>query len=352
MKEISRRRALAAVGTTGALALAGCNAIELGSDEDGEDGEDESDEPVAEEESTDEPADDESPAVAEQPYAFALSPNLFEGYQVRAYDGIQSYLDAELAPTELATPDSQTAIAVGLHDGTFAFAETGTFVGALAARNGDAEIALQRRAYGGWTYAAEIVTREDSDVQSLEYVPGSTVAFADPSSSSGSFVPLHALSEAGVDVGELPQENTDASFDASFSSHAQAVQMVLDGDVDVACVGRFITLADDGERLRNALQSLHTQADIPRAPILTSPALDERSKLTNPANQGITTDEFVDAMLAAPESAYHGEDEEPNTDDDLWFDDLRPTDADAYELPLAVADTLDLTVEDVSDLAR
>jgi len=178
-----------------------------------------------------------------------------------------------------------------------------------------------------------IVTREDSDVESLTDLEGERVAFADRLSASGALYPLYMLKQAGLDIGDLPTDTGSADFTPQFSSHAEAFAALERGQVAAAGVGKFITL-DDNRELVDGYRYVETEEGIPRAPVIVSPELsdDEQQAVKN-------------TLLNAPDSMYLGEDDEEGTDDDLWFSDVREATNETYQPVVEVANELGITTE-------
>lgn len=74
----------------------------------------------------------------------------------------------------------------------------------------------------------------DSPIQSLEDLAGTTVAFADPGSSSGFFMPVHLLDSAGLE--------RDVDYQAMFTGgHDRSALAVKEGQVDAACTSTMLT---------------------------------------------------------------------------------------------------------------
>jgi phosphonate transport system substrate-binding protein len=212
-------------------------------------------------------------------------------------------------------------------------AETGPFAAALGVGNERCDIILQRYGYGSWTYASVIVTQEDSDVESLSDLEGERVAFADRLSASGALYPLFMLKQAGLNIGDLPTEAAGANFTPQFSSHAEAFAALERGQVAAAGVGKFITLDDERETI-DGFRYVAEEDGIPRAPIVVSPELSDEEQST-----------VQEALLDAPESMYLGEDGEADTDDDLWFSDVREASNETYQPVVDVARDLGITAE-------
>lgn len=286
-------------------------------------------------------------SFGEQPYGdgtvtFMMSPSEPQDFMMRQYSPIRDHLDDEIgdeADVELQYASNYSATLSALESGTAEIAETGPFAAALGVKDGQAEIALQRHAFGTWVYWSVIVTREDSDIESLADLEGKEIAFADMTSASGSLYPLYMLKQAGLELGEAPMSDNGADFDATWSGHAQAFTALMDGQVDAAGVGRFITWDYGAGDYKEGVRELDIVEDIPRAPILTSPELSDDEKST-----------LVNALKDAPEEVYLGEDGEADGDDeekpdDLWFDGVRPASLETYQPVIDVAKELNLDTD-------
>ncbi|MDR9411241.1 MAG: phosphate/phosphite/phosphonate ABC transporter substrate-binding protein [Haloferacaceae archaeon] len=256
---------------------------------------------------------------------FAMNPTEPQDEMEAQYDPLAEVLGAAAGvPATTTYARNYSAILQGLGSGTVDMADTGPFAAALGVNAGQAEIALQRKAYGSFTYASVIVTREDSDIDSLSDLAGRTVGFADRLSASGALFPLFMLKQAGLSIGGLPSEDGGSDFTPTFSSHGAAFEQLEAGQVDAAGVGKFITVGDDG--VKSGFRYVKEYDGIPEAPIVTSPMLTSEEKQT------LTT-----AIVDAPASMYHGADGTPDTDDDLWFDDVREAGLDTYQPVIDVA---------------
>ncbi|WP_156761625.1 phosphate/phosphite/phosphonate ABC transporter substrate-binding protein [Microbacterium karelineae] len=83
---------------------------------------------------------------------------------------------------------------------------------------------------------------DDSPLRSLEDItPDTTIAFADPASSSGFFMPTHMLDEAGLTAGDDFEELFSGGHDRSFIA-------LQEGQADVACTSTiFPSMAGLGD---------------------------------------------------------------------------------------------------------
>ncbi|MFZ9886324.1 MAG: phosphate/phosphite/phosphonate ABC transporter substrate-binding protein [Myxococcota bacterium] len=99
----------------------------------------------------------------------------------------------------------------------------------VAERSDDVALLAASVAQGTTTYASYLVTRADSDVDSLGAARGRKLAFTHPWSASGFLYPWDALRRLGFSPG--------ADFQVSFTGdHDDALDAVLAGIVDVAAV--------------------------------------------------------------------------------------------------------------------
>jgi phosphonate transport system substrate-binding protein len=100
----------------------------------------------------------------------------------------------------------------------------------LANREAKAMIIAQDRWHGNTSYTSRIYVRKDSGIKSLEELRGKTIAFVDPTSTSGYVWPMVLLMKRG-----LVQNRDPKTFfrEAVFSgAHDAALQALLQGHVD------------------------------------------------------------------------------------------------------------------------
>jgi phosphonate transport system substrate-binding protein len=245
----------------------------------------------------------------------------YEPIGERLVDHIES-IDSESLEMRYAADYGATL--EGLNSGTADVAETGPFAAALGVNSDKVEIILQRKAFGGWTYSSFIVAPADSDVDEVADLEGADVAFADALSASGSLYPLSMLKAVGLSIPEEPGSQAGADFNPTWSTHIEASNAAADGQVDAAGVGDFAYFANEED-----LKIVAERTDIPRAPIVVSPELsdDEVAEVTT-------------AFTEAPDDMYYGADGEPDTDDDVWFDDVRKRGVDTYQPVIETAEEL------------
>jgi phosphonate transport system substrate-binding protein len=259
-------------------------------------------------------------------------------------DHLQSYVtDNHDVPEGLeATMNVGTnysAVIQALGQGTADIAETGPFGAAVGNLTGNAEVILQRYGFGSWTYKSLIAVPNDSDIESVADLEGKTVGFSDSLSTSGFLYPVAAMKEAGIDIGELPEGNgSQADFEPRFAGgHVQAFNLIEQGQADAAGMGGFVRDTGAGpspEDFESVATTLHEDTGLPRAPIVVSSQLAEDSKAA-----------LQQAFLDAPDDIYLGADGEEDTDDDLWFGDVREADIETYRGVIDKAETLGIDAD-------
>jgi phosphonate transport system substrate-binding protein len=262
---------------------------------------------------------------------FNVSPSVAQESLTAQYKPIKQHLSDKLGvPASMQLANDYSAVIEALSSGTSDVAETGPFAAALGVKSDKAEIILQRKGYGSWTYKSLIAVPADSDVEKLTDLKGKTVAFADRLSASGALYPLYNLkSEGGLKIGNLPQgAGGSADFTPNFTGgHEKSYAALKSGQVDAAGFGGFIPgIAENYDK--NA-KTIHTQDGLPRAPIVVSPELSKEEKTA-----------ITDAFTGAPDKIYYGADGKQDTDDDLWFNAVREAGVDKYQGVIDVANDL------------
>ncbi|WP_232686663.1 substrate-binding domain-containing protein [Halobacterium zhouii] len=279
-----------------------------------------------------------------QPYVdgtmqFLMSPTEPQDQMRAQYSPVKKRLNSYVDSVDKVTIDyaaDYSATLNAMNSGTADVAETGPFAAALGVKTNKADIILQRKAYGGWTYKSVIVTKEDSDIQKTSDLKGKTVAFADPLSASGSLYPLYMMKKAGISIPNSPGSEAGANFTPQWSTHASAIEALNTGQADAAGVGYFIASGDQPDGYAKGLREVEATDGIPRAPIIVSPKLSDEEK-----------DNIATAFTEAPQSMYYGADgkedtdkKSDNPDDDLWFSGVRKRGVETYQPVIDVANEL------------
>ncbi|PSQ41592.1 phosphate/phosphite/phosphonate ABC transporter substrate-binding protein [Halobacteriales archaeon SW_12_71_31] len=331
---MAKRRAflksIGVAGTAGVTGLAGCTGSDGGDGGDG--GGDGSDGGSGDDGTTSTP--EPLQFGGDGTVNFGISPSVPQ-------DDLEVQYSPFLARLENYLPDNHTVPegltvqgTIGSNYSAIDVAETGPFAAALGVNTDNVEIILQRFGYGSWEYKSVIATRNDSDVEELSDLAGGSIAFSDRLSTSGALYPLRALSQAGLDVGNLPEGNgSQAEFEARFpGGHVSSYKLLEEGQVDAAGMGGFVRDTGAGpapEDWQDVATTVHEDTGLPRAPIVVSTELSDEARAA-----------VQQAYLDAPSEVYYGEDGEDGTDDDLWFGKVREASQEDYQSVIDVANEL------------
>lgn len=95
------------------------------------------------------------------------------------------------------------------------------FPSALAANTGQVDALLARK--GDDEPVSTCVVKSDSPVRTVEQLRGKTVAFADPASSSGYFMPVYMLHQSGLEQGKDYMSFFSGGHEGSFAALEQGL---------------------------------------------------------------------------------------------------------------------------------
>jgi phosphonate transport system substrate-binding protein len=208
-----------------------------------------------------------------EPLVFAVIPSDDPRLTRQYWEPIVKYLAKGLdRKVELYVVPDYTAEVEALRAGHVDFARLGSSSYAIATRDGVQiePIASAVKAVTGLPgYYGYIVTRADSDIQTLEDLQGHTFAFTDPQSSSGYVVPACALKKAGVEV---------EVFMAG--SHEAAVLAVQNGTVDAGAIAqiRYDVAVSEGVVSADELRIVWQSELIPNVPIVVQKSMEPELK--------------------------------------------------------------------------
>jgi phosphonate transport system substrate-binding protein len=284
--------------------------------------------------------------------SFTLSPAESDVDIKKQYQPLFDYLESEAnVSIDSTVAADYSAVLQSIKSDRTDLADAAPAIAIQAGKEDVAEVAGIRIAYGAAKYFSLITTMPDSDIEELGDLEGTTVAFADALSTSGSLFPLYALDQAGLDIGDAPKGEA-VDFTGQWSDHSTARETLINrGDVMGAGTGAFsvadyvskddITSLSDqfkdisaewpvgSKRSEQKLQTLHVSSPIPRAPILARSNWDEGVK-----------SRCVDALLNATESDLIDEDAE----EQLWFTGLQEGSVSDYDPVQEVIDTLGISL--------
>ncbi|MCX6139965.1 MAG: phosphate/phosphite/phosphonate ABC transporter substrate-binding protein [Candidatus Kapabacteria bacterium] len=184
---------------------------------------------------------DMSPGSEKNPIRLMLTPSTDAQAIIRDGDVLAQYLLAETGlHVSVAVPNYYITVveAFGTERADMAIMNTFSYLLAHSKYGARAVLRVARR-YGELTYRGEFIVRANSGIDSLYQLQGRTIAYVDPSSTSGYIYPKEMLRIRGV----VPRQEVFAN------GHNQVVTKVYQGDVDAGAV--FFSRPDSvtGERL-------------------------------------------------------------------------------------------------------
>ncbi|MFC6768199.1 PhnD/SsuA/transferrin family substrate-binding protein [Natrinema soli] len=187
-------------------------------------------------------------------------------------------------------------------------------------------------------YFSMMLTKPDSDIDKRTDLKGKNVAFADRLSTSGSIFAVYALKEAGLDVGDAP-DGDPVDFDGNWSNHENAVNQLINDEVDACCTwtgNGMAYLAEDQElpeeveegdsfidnrgQENETLRPFWWSFPIPKQPIYARSSWDSPMK-----------EEIREALLASDEELIREYMPDDYNENDLPFTTLEETGMDNYE---------------------
>ena len=174
---------------------------------------------------------------------FATLPLGDDPNAVTPVDALKDMIEAETGmEVELTDVPSYSAVIEAIRNGHEDIGIMSGFPSALAVSTGEVDSLV------AWPGEDDPVSTclvlDDSPLQSLEDISSDTViAFADPASSSGYFMPTHMLHEAGLEADEDYSSLMSGGHDRSFLA-------LQNGQADVACTSTiFPAMAGQGSPL-------------------------------------------------------------------------------------------------------
>jgi phosphonate transport system substrate-binding protein len=176
-------------------------------------------------------------------------------------------------PVRVTVASDYAAVVEALRNRTadLAFTHPGGYV--LASREAKATIVAKNLWHGKSTFTSRIFVRKDSGVRDVEDLRGKTIAFVDPTSSSGYIYPMALLIQRGLVKNRDPKTFFREAVFAG--AHDAAMRALLNGHVDAIAsfdLAREQYLKDAAERER--IIFVAETAPIPEAGIAARAGLD------------------------------------------------------------------------------
>ncbi len=273
----TRRRFLTASGAAGALALAGC--IETGSDDGGDDGA-----------TTDDGSEADTDTIE-----FVLNPAEetldIEVQYSPLIRSIEDEFDVEIEPYVAQSYTATVEQLARAGEGDMVIADTSPV--AVLELGDDVSVSGMRIQFGAAQYFSTLVTRADSEFESVDDLQGERVVGGSIGSISGGIAALWMLQDNGLDLGGAVDGGSAEDFEwIGDQAHDIAVGQLLDDDsIAAAGAGGFATIphipqdeiaenfpevADISAEFDGAgsastdLRLLEASPPLPRAPLVTN----------------------------------------------------------------------------------
>jgi phosphonate transport system substrate-binding protein len=214
------------------------------------------------------------------------------------FNSIEDEFDVEMNGVQTASYAGTVEEIRAAGDGDKLYADTSP--SAVPRLGDEADVVGLRVAFGAEKYFSLMVTRPETDIESLSDLEGKDVATQTVSSLSGGIAPFWMLQEkGGLDIGNAPDGGEANDFNwVQADAHDTTVNSLVNGDVDACGAGAFVTVehvppeqitsAENGETLAEIspdfadagtadpeLQLLKISPSLPRAPILANAGWDD-----------------------------------------------------------------------------
>jgi phosphonate transport system substrate-binding protein len=193
-----------------------------------------------------------SPSAQAKPLHLVLTPSQKPTDLLAAGEEFGRVLGRLLGmPVKVTVASDYAAVVEALRNRTadLAFTHPGGYV--LASREAKATIVAKNVWHGKSTFTSRIFVRKDGGVRQLEDLRGKTIAFVDPTSSSGYIYPMALLIQRGLVKNRDPRSFFREVVFAG--AHDAAMRALLNGHVDAIAsfdLAREQYLKDPAERER------------------------------------------------------------------------------------------------------
>ncbi|WP_226479476.1 phosphate/phosphite/phosphonate ABC transporter substrate-binding protein [Natrinema amylolyticum] len=268
---------------------------------------------------------DEHPvgAWADGTIEFALPPFQDAEELEQQYAGTFEWLAngfEEVDSVEGTPTTSYSAVVESVVQGHTELANLSPIIYVLAREDGIHPLAINW-SHGSDAYHTYIATRDETDIETLGDLDGTTVAMVDPLSTSGGMFPRYMLAEAGLDAGDIDTEPADFDIEWSFG-HDAALQALENGHVDAAAYGDFQHPDDD------AIVKLAESDPIPFDPVVAKPDTPESVR-----------ERLSERLIEAPDDAL----------EDHRVDRYGPVEPGTYDPVRSVAEEMGVEVADLEE---
>lgn len=233
----------------------------------------------------------------ENPIVWVLTPSQDTQAVISGAEGLAQHIEDEtglVVETFVATDFTAQVEALCSEEAQMAAINT---FGYLRANARDcAEVALASVRFGSTSYAGQLVTHVDSNIESVADLPGTTFCRPDPGSTSGWVIPSLAMLAEGIDPDEDLAEIVDTG------GHDSVIISVYNQDCDAGSSfedARTI-VADEFEDVNEQVVVFSTSPPIPNDNISFHPSVpqDIRDQITDALLQLNETEEGVEMLNA------------------------------------------------------
>lgn len=171
--------------------------------------------------------------VSDAPITIATLPASDDPTQANPIEALAELLEAETGrKVEITDVPDYLSVVEAIRNDHVDIGIMSGFPSALAVNTGEVDALLAWK--GSDEPVSTCVVLADSPIQTVEDFAGKTVAFADQASSSGYFMPVYMLHEAGLEQGVDYEAIFAGGHEGSFAALAQ-------GQVDGACTANVLT---------------------------------------------------------------------------------------------------------------
>lgn len=219
-----------------------------------------------------------APSTSEDALVMGLIPAENNEEVAAQFEGVRKDLEEQLGQSiRVFQATDYTGIIEAMGNGQVDFAWFGPVSGMLAyQQHGAVPFAVGvSKETGESTYQSLILTRADSDIQSLADLEGKDVAFVDPASTSGGLVPTFMVVN---EIGKNPEEFFGRLVFAG--THDASVMALINESAEAAAVADFLLegMIDRGLVSRNDFRVIAESDPIAGPPLMYIDDLDEELK--------------------------------------------------------------------------
>lgn len=217
-------------------------------------------------------------------FTFVLIPGEDSEKSVQLRDNMCEDLSEAIGiPVNVYRATDYNAAVEAMRTGNAQLAFLGPFSYVTAVERAGAECICVSGTNGSVGYQSYIITKGDSDIESLENLEGTTFGFVDPSSTSGNVVPCNEILEnldLSISFDDLHLDGVFFKTATYVGNHQNSIQAVIQGNVDAAAVSSntLSNQIEKGNIAEDDVKIIHESPVIPGSPICIQKDLPEELK--------------------------------------------------------------------------